>query len=208
MKIYICDEINNADIDFWAAQAYKLPLSRLEQANKYTKNFDKAICVLSFLLLSAGLLQHGIKNNEIEFKYTINSKPYLFNNDIFFNISHTDSLIACGISQNECGIDTEKIKPFKQKLAERVCTPDELDYIENAADKQEAFADIWTKKESYIKYKGLNIGMDLKSVDKLIKTENLYISKHKYKNHIISSCLQNKEKIHIQILSPYSLMSH
>ncbi|NMC57039.1 MAG: 4'-phosphopantetheinyl transferase superfamily protein [Eubacteriaceae bacterium] len=201
MKIYLFDDMHNADINYLLNYIDKMPKQRAAQAQKYTHIRDKAICVLSFMLLKYGLNEIGLKTDNIEFIYKNNGKPYIKNENVFFNISHKDDVIICGLSDSECGADIEKIKPYKQNLAERICSSEELKLLSQCDNKEEEFARIWTIKESYLKYKGIGIAADLKSVEKNILKENLYIYSQKYDEYLISVCLPVKSEISIHKVS-------
>ncbi|MDR2192686.1 MAG: 4'-phosphopantetheinyl transferase superfamily protein, partial [Endomicrobium sp.] len=73
--------------------------------------------------------------------------------------------IACVVSDYPVGIDIELIKIPNLKIEERFFARDEIDYINNGKQTQR-FYEVWTKKESYIKYesKGLTITLPSFSV--------------------------------------------
>ncbi|XP_039816503.1 L-aminoadipate-semialdehyde dehydrogenase-phosphopantetheinyl transferase-like isoform X5 [Panicum virgatum] len=81
---------------------------------------------------------------------------------LHFNISHTSSLIACGITMdNLIGIDIEEKKRKTAKnilsLARRYFTPSEVDYLAQIPDpdaQQKEFIKLWTLKEAYVKALG------------------------------------------------------
>lgn len=197
MKIYLFDDMQNADIGYLLKSIDKMPQHRAVQAQKYIHIHDKAICVLSFMLLKFGLHDIGMKADNIEFAYKNNGKPYIKNEKVFFNISHKDDIIICGLFDYECGVDIEKIKPYKQNLAERIYSSDEIKLLLQSDNKQEVFARIWTVKESYLKYKGIGIAANLQSVEKNIQEDNLYIYSQRYNEYIISACLPVKSDIEV-----------
>ncbi|XP_025822566.1 uncharacterized protein LOC112898455 isoform X2 [Panicum hallii] len=81
---------------------------------------------------------------------------------LHFNISHTSSLIACGITMDTpIGIDIEEKKRKTAKnilsLARRYFTPSEVDYLAKIPDpdaQQKEFIKLWTLKEAYVKALG------------------------------------------------------
>jgi len=81
---------------------------------------------------------------------------------LHFNISHTSSLIACGITMDApIGIDVEDKKRKTAKnilsLARRYFTPSEIDYLAKIPDpdgQQKEFIKLWTLKEAYVKALG------------------------------------------------------
>ncbi|CAO2195252.1 unnamed protein product [Urochloa humidicola] len=81
---------------------------------------------------------------------------------LHFNISHTSSLIVCGITmETPIGIDIEEKKRKTMKnmlsLARRYFTPSEVDYLTKIPDpeaQQKEFIKLWTLKEAYVKALG------------------------------------------------------
>jgi len=61
------------------------------------------------------------------------------------------------------GIDIEHIKQIEIKIAKRFFAPDELVYVVSADDSllAQRFYEIWTKKESRIKWEGRGLSKSL-----------------------------------------------
>ncbi|KAM3209038.1 hypothetical protein ACQJBY_063618 [Aegilops geniculata] len=84
---------------------------------------------------------------------------------LHFNISHTSSLIACGIAMDaNIGIDIEEKKRKTTKsilsLARRFFTASEADYLAEISDsyaQEKEFFKLWTLKEAYVKALGLGL---------------------------------------------------
>ena len=84
-----------------------------------------------------------------------------------FNLSHTDGLIACGMTlEHDVGIDVEDTerKGINLDIAGRFFSTLEIKALRSMPDheKKGRFLDYWTLKESYIKAcgRGLSAGMD------------------------------------------------
>lgn len=98
-------------------------------------------------------------------------KPFLKNVKNFnFNISHSGIWVVIGFGSEKIGVDIEKISENKtelhKKLAERYFTPKEVEYIfENQKSFPQRFAEIWTGKEAFFKYKGTGIINSINSID-------------------------------------------
>lgn len=91
-------------------------------------------------------------------------KPYLTNfNGIHFNISHSGSMAMCAVSDSPVGADVEQIKPYSDAVAKRIMSDEERRFYLCSPDKQTLFFQIWTLKESYLKYTGAGLTA-LKSV--------------------------------------------
>ncbi|MDE6566199.1 MAG: 4'-phosphopantetheinyl transferase superfamily protein [Lachnospiraceae bacterium] len=105
-------------------------------------------------------------------------KPYLENiSGVYFNISHTSGLVACGIDEREIGIDVERICRYDRRLMQRICTEEEIAYIcgddrEEEQAQNERFFRLWTLKESYLKATGQGLAMPMKEVSFVIDRGN------------------------------------
>ncbi|MDR0491893.1 MAG: 4'-phosphopantetheinyl transferase superfamily protein [Oscillospiraceae bacterium] len=103
----------------------------------------------------------GLNNNELVFSANEYGKPFLTNNTrLHFNISHTENYVACAIGHEPVGIDIERIKRADVKIAERFFAPDETAYIMESSCR---FFEVWTKKESRIKWEGKGLSKPLPS---------------------------------------------
>lgn len=93
-------------------------------------------------------------------------KPYLRDyENVHFSISHTDSCIACVISEHPVGIDVQSVSDkVSVRITERLFTDNERSYVK---DIPERFFDIWTRKESYAKLTGEGITHAVAKVDTL-----------------------------------------
>ncbi len=131
--------------------------------------------------------------------YTKNGKPFLESGEIHFSITHTNELLFLAFSDEEIGIDAEKISrelhhlPILKRLHPSVC--------EKIASR-ESFLKIWTAIESAIKYMGGTLAHDLKAFS--FQNEQLYFQESPlpatvftqvFNGHFISVCGKNFEKI-------------
>lgn len=90
-------------------------------------------------------------------------QPVLSGSDAFVSIAHCDDYIVCAVSDRPVGIDIEKRRPLKPGMIRRVCTPEELAYVQ---DDETRFFEIWTAKEAWFKLQGTGI-TDFQSVNTL-----------------------------------------
>ena len=109
-------------------------------------------------LRSAGA---GILINFIKEKYNIAGdvkvdkfgKPYFEDTDIHFNISHSGCYVIAAVSDEDIGIDIQKIKSDKHRIAE------------DEKINQQRFCEIWTIKEAYLKNIGIGLRKPLNSFE-------------------------------------------
>lgn len=83
--------------------------------------------------------------------------------DLYFNISHSNDMVAAVISDEEVGIDLEVIRPYSLALTKKICNEKELLYIfghlpyktepnQNVSkETMRRFFEVWTSKEAYFK---------------------------------------------------------
>ena len=132
-----------------------------------------------------------IYNINSEIIYNEYGKPYLKNNEIYFNLSNSHDYSVCVVSNSEVGIDIEKIT-FKPSIIDKICTEDEKLLIKNADD----FTKIWTKKESFVKYLGVGLSYGLKNVNTFLNN----IKTYKYEDYYVSVCSKNGEEASFKII--------
>lgn len=88
------------------------------------------------------------------------------NRGLSFNISHTHSLIALGVTRHcSLGVDVENFRAREVSLdvANRYFAPPEVEALNQlpADEQQYRFFEYWTFKESYIKARGMGLSLPL-----------------------------------------------
>lgn len=127
----------------------------------------------------------GIDQENILISVDERGKPFTENAHINFNISHSDDMVVCCISDKPVGIDVERVKPINPNIMKKLCTDSDMRYILNSEntdipkllskDQQYRLYEIWTAKEAYFKCLGTGI-TNLKSISfsELINKRKLY----------------------------------
>ena len=147
----------------------------------------------------------GIDISRITIEKSKYGKPHLAGYPNFhFNISHTDNAIAVAFSDEQIGVDIERIRTPEFKIAERFFTLREQTYISSSQDPEQAFYEVWTRKEAYLKYCGTGITISLKSFDVYDMGNIQTICLHVKGRHILSVCFANAMKI----ISPTVLLEN
>lgn len=101
-------------------------------------------------------------------------KPHLRGGEVQFSLSHSGHLVAAALCDEEFGLDIQEKAEYNPKLVARFFSADEQLYIENSADRDVAFTEIWSKKESYIKAIGTGLSTPLNSFSVLDKSGFYY----------------------------------
>lgn len=94
-------------------------------------------------------------------------KPYLKNHrDLHFNISHSADYVVCAVGRIPVGVDIQARKTVNYlKMGKKILSEEEWKLLTGKEDPKETFYHFWTKKESYVKYTGQGIRMDLTKLD-------------------------------------------
>ena len=197
-KLYFFDDFDNLIKHNLNNYVNIMPKERIKKYNQYSSNKNKLNCLASYLLLWFSLKQNSLIKNAPYFTYSYNKKPYIAENkNIFFNISHTQGCVICAISDNEIGVDVEKVRPINLKISKKICTPSEQKLLDKSSNKLHFLLKMWTKKESYVKMKSGNIFLNCSKIN-TISLSNIHCFNHK--NFIISVSSKN-----INIIKPIEI---
>lgn len=178
MKIYYFDITVLRNRKVYDAMLQTIPADRQEKANRLKVTADKLRCVGAGLIIEHIKKEYNIKNELVTDKY---GKPYFKDEDIKFNISHSGMFVIAAVTKSEVGIDIQKIKDDKHRIAERHFLESECAYINEIDDelvKQQRFCEIWTVKEAYLKYDGIGLRKPLNSFEVKIEDGNKKIAEH------------------------------
>lgn len=138
------------------AQCYSaLTPQRRQKADHLSSAKDRMLSVGAGCVLQYALLCEGVPDNAAT-DVTQRGKPYLPQYpNMQFNLSHSERYVMCAVSAKGIGCDIQLIKPYDKRIAQRFFTAGERDYIESrSGEKEAAFAEIWTRKESLAKATG------------------------------------------------------
>lgn len=124
-----------------------------------TKKKEENQKELSKRLLTYGFWHSfGISYEESMIERRSYGKPYYIGNDreneIFFNLSHGQELIAVACADCEVGIDAESMRKVHENAMRRTCTRKEWEWLQQSEQKELDFLRLWTLKESYMKMTG------------------------------------------------------
>jgi 4'-phosphopantetheinyl transferase len=115
-----------------------------------------------------------------QFALTTNKfgKPFLQppHNTLHFNVSHSRDLALFGFTRmGEIGADVECIRPdfATQEIANRFFAPDEAATLAqlDESERAGAFFNCWTRKEAYIKARGIGLSLGLSTFAVTLKPD-------------------------------------
>lgn len=136
-----------------------------------------------------------LENNHINVDF-INGKP-IDKNGKFISISHSSTLVAVAIGDNEVGIDIELIKPFNENLINKVFSLQEKEQYQKG--DIDFFFKIWVNKESYCKRLGTGLTCYPKDIEVtgFIDSNIIFVDDKRY---YLSVSLKKEEEISFHLL--------
>ncbi|MDE6665820.1 MAG: 4'-phosphopantetheinyl transferase superfamily protein [Ruminococcus sp.] len=119
-------------------------------------------------------------------------KPFLTEYpDIKYNMSHADGIAVCLMTDRECGVDCEGIRPYRPNVVKRAFSENEKKLIENAPENERdlLFFRLWTLKEAYVKAIGIGISYPLNTVEFSFEGNRIItsVSGYKFRQYILKN---------------------
>ena len=135
-----------------------MPEERKTKCDRLSSLKDKKLCVGAYFLLC-----QITGEDRINLCYSKTGKPYIKDNPLYISISHSGDYAAAAVAESPVGIDIETVSIVKDSVKKRVCTDNEIKYINETG--VESFYKIWTYKEAFFKMTGEGIGAGVKNID-------------------------------------------
>ncbi len=152
-KYDICDLTNEEYNKYFSLMSPE----KQQRVNKFRFADDKKRTVAGEMLARKTIAEWcSVDETDIVFYKNEHGKPYLKDLPCYFNISHSRDFVVCAVSENEIGIDIEKIRPIDLKIAKRVFNETELKLLFTTPkeNQQDIFFSLWTQKEAILKCLG------------------------------------------------------
>lgn len=154
-------EISNFDDEEYALAYSTLSQSRKEYINTLKNPILKKQTLAAEILIKK-LLYNTYNITDAIIERTNSGRPYIKNYNIYISISHSKNVVVCAADNSPIGVDIEKIRPVNIKIATRICTKSEIEYLLKTAPHTPLnyccnneiiteFFKIWTAKEAYFK---------------------------------------------------------
>lgn len=121
---------------------------------------DKLRSLTGELLARRLIMEYtGLHHSHIHFYANEAGKPFLktdglLNNTIHFNISHAGQWVMVALYHSPVGVDVEKLDPLGWDVPPVMFSRQEQQYVSVNPNPLHAIFEIWTLKESYLKYTG------------------------------------------------------
>lgn len=150
---------------------------------------------MQVILGSRNYINEYVLNDNFNIVTNKYGKPsYEKNSDIFFNKSHTKDLSVAIIDNKNCGIDIEKIRTYNQLMVNKICSNEEITFLNSVSNKDYYFTLLWVLKESFLKCIGVGLSVPMKKINFIKDNKiNLEIKNFKMKyitlnKYIIAIC--------------------
>jgi len=189
----ICADISRADGRDYERLYEKASEERKRKADRYRRYEDKLRCVAADALLRAALGAEDIQIEKNEY-----GKPYIKNMEgTYFNLSHSGSYVVIAVGESEIGIDVQRhgVCADMNVVAELCFTRDEQGYARDGGQyESDRFYEVWTGKESYLKYIGKGFCEDARSFGILGQRERIRcLHNTPCEGYTLSFCSADKE---------------
>ena len=145
----------------------KVPPEKQAKIDHFCFLKDAQRSMLGVIMATHAVNEHlGLPGKPLMFGTNHYGKPYLLEYPgLHFNISHSGGYVCCALSMQPVGIDVEEITCAEMQIAERFFSIEEYGYLKSFPheERNHAFFEVWTKKESYIKQRGKGLSIPLTS---------------------------------------------
>lgn len=164
-----------------------LPLKELCRLQKYLKDVSpdrqkraarlksldlKALSVGAEVLLLKAVEQFFGIRDQLKQSKDDQGKPFFPEYpNVHFNLSHSGNFVVCAVSDHLVGVDIEQANRVNLELAKRFFHTGELRWLLSLPEEEQkkASCDLWSIKESYMKYIGKGFGLPMKDFEVKIK---------------------------------------
>lgn len=158
----ICTDISSLDHSDYTALYEKASGERRRRADRYRCREDSLRCIAA-----DALLRYALGTSDYTVERSPSGKPYIQGKENFFyNLSHAGSWVVIAFGDTEVGVDVERFRSDvnMEAIARRFFAPEEQKFVfEEKEQQRQRFFEIWTGKESYLKYLGTGLKKELTS---------------------------------------------
>ncbi|MBP5600418.1 MAG: 4'-phosphopantetheinyl transferase superfamily protein [Lachnospiraceae bacterium] len=173
--VYLAETSNLNEEDLFKEYGAYFSKERLERIEKRPCDKARKELIFAGAVLSKALRLQGIDSKE--FIYKENKKPYLKDQSIFFNLSHSGDYVGVAMGESEVGFDIQKpVSNVSTSLKKRILTDEETKLFN---ESKVSFNEIWAVKESYSKLSGEGISLNFKDISYSKEDSKTVIYKNK-----------------------------
>ena len=197
ISLYFMEIDDSADPSFLQKLLPLISPEKQQRISSMRYEADKKLSVYAETLVRVRACSAlSVRNQDIQMAVNAFGKPYICNAPSFhFNISHTRSALVAAIGDEPLGVDIEKMNKADPDVAGKVFTSAEYAYVFSDDDSKDIrFNEIWTKKESYIKWTGEGWSSDPLKIDVLSEPSVPQFAIMKIGEYVVSICSATMNK--------------
>lgn len=176
-----------------------LSSERQERIRRFVHDADKLRCLWAGLLVKKVVSDiTGLDVEHQKYGFTENEKPFLKNDKLKFNVSHSGNSVFVCLGYNDIGADVEEMKEAPFYIMKTIFHENEIKYIENSSadlQKNQRFYEVWTRKEAYGKYTGEGLFDEIKDVDTQNGNLNVFFKTWIRDGYCFSICTKEVSEI-------------
>lgn len=163
IEIYYCVVENEFPELSFKRLLETLPFKVKSRIQRFRRWEDAHACLIGHLLVERFIMG---KNGSWEDFYTnLYGKPYIIDRP-FFNVTHSEKLIALATADFEIGIDAEMIRDYDYiSIIDNIASELDKQRIFDSSDPLVEFYRYWTQKEACLKQIGKGLTIPMKSVE-------------------------------------------
>jgi 4'-phosphopantetheinyl transferase len=133
-----------------------LPIDVTKEVIRFRNHEDRRLKLFSKLIVKKYHESLNEKFSWSNWRTSDGGKPF-YSGGKKFNISHSGSFVTVAFSDKEIGLDIERCTDFDIAAAIDYLHVQEQKFITDANNSSDAFFTVWTRKEAYLKAKGVGI---------------------------------------------------
>ncbi len=160
IRLFNCDDFEDS---LYQELLYSVSKEIQKKLNGFVFIKDRKRSLLGKLMVRKYCIENNMPFDWTDWKIDAFGKPFL-SNGLFFNISHSEKYVCVAFSNTCIGVDIEIVKPLKVDGLLHFFHQDEQDYMQSSQGKLDTFYTIWTRKEAYLKAKGVGLSESLNKV--------------------------------------------
>lgn len=131
-----------------------LPAEVIEKTSQYKNPADQLRHLAGEILSRVSIKNHTGFYPDAPFLCSEHGKPYIDLQKVEFNISHSGDYAVLALSEQNVGVDIEKLRHNKMRVARRFFSDTEIDLLKGSDSPDQDFTKLWSLKEAYLKFSG------------------------------------------------------
>lgn len=161
-KVYTC-LVPQIEKDLFDKLLFYVDDQVKDRIQRYKRKEDKVRTLLAHALskMMLATVLH-IAPSQLQYRVNEYGKYELEAYPLFFNLSHARDYVVCAVSNKQVGIDIEKRQPRDFQSFTTVWS--EKEKLQYNLDDNLSFYELWTAKESYVKYLGVGLSACLTEI--------------------------------------------